>query len=108
MLKLATPTTKNYIAPTKTIAFVAVEMVRKSELRGQYLPQFTLLDASKKPIIIGDPSALPQQPPRVTAAQQAAYKASGAVAGQTPDQDESQRWIPAVEAMFGLTGLSVV
>lgn len=107
MLKLASPATPSYIAPTRPIAFIAVTMMRLDELNNQYVPHFTLLDASKKPITAIDSDALPH-PPNVTAAQQAAFAAYKATSGQTPAQVCSAAALPIAAEMFGLTGLSVV
>jgi hypothetical protein len=107
MLQLATPATPSYIPPIRPIHFVLVRMVRQNELTGQYLPLFSLLDQNKN-LIVFDPTGLPQQPPQVTPAQQAAFAAYAATAGQTPNQVISAAWISAVTAIFGLTGLSVV
>jgi hypothetical protein len=107
MLRLATPATPAYVPASRPIAFIAVTMTRLDESSGQYLPYFTLLDAHMKPIA-PDMSAVPQQPPIVTAVQQAAFAAYKATAGQTPVQVCSAAALPIAAAVFGLTGLSVV
>jgi len=102
MLKLAAPVTPAYIPPARPIAFVAVGLVF-DELTRICHPRFTLLDASYKPIT-PDTATLPP----VTAAERATFAAALSASGQTLGEVVSAAAIPIVEAIYGLSGLTVV
>jgi len=103
MITFDPPVTKPYAPATQPIAKVVVGLMF-DEATGRNIPQFTLIDANGRRIVI-DPEGLPQK--SITAEQLAAFASEESVAGQNLAQSLTTRALPILGTCYGLAGGTV-